>query len=83
MINNYYLKNKEKLQKDARERYQNTSEKEKEEKEKKPKDARERYRNVSEEGKEKNRQYYREGYKNLLKDGYRKHFSRMQEIKTI
>ena len=42
MINNYYQKNKEKLQKDARERYQNPSEKEKEEKQKKPKYARER-----------------------------------------
>ena len=29
MVNNYYLKNKEKLQKEARERYQNLSEEEK------------------------------------------------------
>ena len=33
--------------------------------------------------KKKKRQYGRERYKNLLEDEYRKHFSRMQEIKTI
>ena len=49
MVNKYYKKNKEKLQMEARERYQNLS---KEEKEKRPKkyqkNARDRYKNFSE-----------------------------------
>ena len=44
MTNNYYQKNKEKLSKEACERYQNDSE---EEKNKKRQYARERYRNLS------------------------------------
>ena len=43
MTNNYYQKNKEKLQKEARERYQNLSE---EEKDKKRQYARKLYRNL-------------------------------------
>ena len=50
MTNNYYKKNKEKLRKEARERYQNLSE---EEKDKKRQYARERYRNRSEEEEKK------------------------------
>ena len=50
MINNYYKKNKVKLSKRAREKYQNLSE---EKKGKRRQDARERYRNFSEEEKEK------------------------------
>ena len=46
MQNKYYQKTNEKLQKEARERYQNLSE---EEKEKKRKKARDRYKNLSEE----------------------------------
>ena len=42
MTNNYYQKHREKLQKEAHERYQNLSE---EEKDKRQKKARERYRN--------------------------------------
>ena len=45
MTNDYYQKNKEKLRKEARERYQNLSEGEKD---KKRQYARERYRNLSE-----------------------------------
>ena len=67
MINNYYQKNKEKLQKEAPERYQNLSE---EEKNKKRQYVRERYRNLSEEEKEKKRQYDGERYKSLLEDEY-------------
>ena len=48
MTNNYYQKNKEKLQEEAHERYQHLSE---EEKDKKRQYARERYRNISEEEK--------------------------------
>ena len=48
MVNKYYQKNKEKLQKEARERYQNLSE---EEKDKKRKYGRERYQNFTEEEK--------------------------------
>ena len=79
MTNDYYQKNKEKLWKEARERYQNLSE---EEKDKKRQYALERYRNLSEAEKGKKRQYGREWYKSLLQDEYRTNFSRMQEIKT-
>ena len=48
MTNNYYQKNKEKLQEKAHERYQHLSE---EEKDKKRQYARERYRNISGEEK--------------------------------
>ena len=51
MVNKYYQNNKEKLQKEALERYQNLSE---EEKEKRLNKARDRYQNLSEEEKEKN-----------------------------
>ena len=44
MLTGYYQKNKERLQKDARERYQNFSEKNKN---KKDQYARKRYRNLS------------------------------------
>ena len=76
MTNNYYKKNKEKLQEETRERYQNLSKAEKD----KHQYAREQYRNLSEEEKEKKRQYGREQCKNLFNV---KIFSRMQEIKTI
>ena len=69
MPNNYYQKIKEKLQKEARERYQNLSE---EEKDKKRQYARERHRNLSEEDKEEKPQYERERYKHLLENVYRK-----------
>ena len=48
MVSKYYQKNKEKLGKEARERYQNLSE---EEKQKRRKKARDRYKNLSEEEK--------------------------------
>ena len=57
MVNTYYQKNKEKLQKEARERYQNLSE---EEKNKKRKYTRERYQYLTEEEKERRRQYDQE-----------------------
>ena len=49
MVNKYYQKHKEKLRKEARERYQNLSE---EEKEKKPQYHRESNKNLFEEEKE-------------------------------
>ena len=49
-------KNKEKLQKEARERYQNLSEEEKEKTQRKPWD---RYKNLSEEEKQKKVEYMR------------------------
>ena len=55
-VNKYYKKNKEKLQKEARERYQNLFE----EKEKMQKNAPDRYKNLSEEEKEKKRQFHRD-----------------------
>ena len=55
MVNKYYQKHKEKLQKEAHERYQNLSE---DEKDKKAKKAQERYQNFTEEEKEKRCQYY-------------------------
>ena len=51
MVNKYYQKHKEKLQKEARERYQNFSE---EEKDRKQKMIRDRYKNLSEDNKSKN-----------------------------
>ena len=55
MVNKYYQKHKEKLQKEEHERYQNLSE---DEKDKKAKKAQERYQNFTEEEKEKRCQYY-------------------------
>ena len=55
MVNKYYPTHKEKLQKEAHERYQNLSE---DEKDKKAKKAQERYQNFTEEEKEKRCQYY-------------------------
>ena len=54
MVNKYYQKNKEKLQNEARERYQNLSE---EEKEKKCQHHRDRTKNLSEEEKQKKVEY--------------------------
>ena len=64
MANNYYQKNKEKLQNEARKRYQYFSE---EEKNKKCQYACKQYRNLSEK-KKKKRQYGCERYKNLLEN---------------
>ena len=57
MVNNFYQKCKQSLQKEARERYQNLSE---EEKDKRPKKAREKYQKFTEQEKEKRHQYYPE-----------------------
>ena len=57
MVNKYYQKHKERLRKEAPERYENLSE---EEKDKRQKKARERYQIFTEEEKEKKRQYYQE-----------------------
>ena len=57
MVIKYYQKHKERLQKKARERYQDLSE---EEKDKRRKKARERYQNFTEEEKDKKRQYYQD-----------------------
>ena len=54
MVNKYYQKNKEKLQNEARERYQNLSE---EEKEKKCQYHCDRTKNLSEEEKQKKVEY--------------------------
>ena len=48
MTNNYHLKHKKRLRKEAREKYQNLSE---EEKDKRQKKARERYQNLTEDEK--------------------------------
>ena len=50
ITNNYYQKHKERLRKEAREKYQNLSE---EEKGKRQKETREGYQNLAEEEKEK------------------------------
>ena len=50
MVNKFYQKCKQRLQKEARERYQNLSE---EEKDKRPKKAREKYQKFTEQEKEK------------------------------
>ena len=69
MVNKYYQKHKERLGKEAYERYQNLSE---EKKDKKRQYAREWYRHLSEEEEEKKKcQYGRERYKNLLQDEYK------------
>ena len=60
-------KHKKRLQKEARERYQNLSEDEK-----RWKKARKRYQNFTEEEKEKRRQYYQERKKKLAE--YRKYY---------
>ena len=52
MTSNYYQKHKEKLRKEARERYQNVSEKGKDKRQKK---AGDRYQNLSEEERECNK----------------------------
>ena len=62
MKNKYHQKHKERLRKEARERYQNLSE---EEKNKRRKKAQDRYQKFTEEKKEKERQYYCELNKNL------------------
>ena len=54
MVNKYYQKNKEKLQNEARERYQNLSE---EKNEKKCQYHRDRTKNLSEEEKQKKVEY--------------------------
>ena len=61
MVNNYQ-KHKERLQKEACERYQNLSE---EYKDKRAKKAQEGYQNFTEEEKEKRCQYYQEHKKKL------------------
>ena len=62
MVNKYYQKHKERLQKETSERYQNFSE---EEKDKRRKKAWERYQNFTEEEKWKRCQYYQEHKKKL------------------
>ena len=59
MVNKYYQRNKEKLQKEARERYHNLSE---EEKEKKCQYHRDRTKNLSEVEKQKKVEYVRNYY---------------------
>ena len=64
MVNKYYQKHKERLQKEARERYQNLSEEEKT----KGKKNLKRYQNFTEE-KEKRHQYYQEHKQKLPEYG--------------
>ena len=81
----YYQKNKERLQKKARERYQDLSV---EGKNKKRQYACERHSNLSEEEKNNKCQYGHKRYKNLPEDekqslvGYRKNYSKMYKIKN-
>ena len=63
MVNKYYEKHKERLQKEARETYQNRSE---EEKDKKRKKSRERYQNFTEGKKRKNPSVLSGSKQNLL-----------------
>ena len=65
MPTKYYQKKQERLQKEARESYQNLSAGEKNKKWKK---ACERHQNFSEKEKENNGQYYREQNENLSED---------------
>ena len=58
MVSKCYQKQKERLQKEARQRYWNLSE---EEKDKRWKKARERYQNFTEKEKEKKCHHYHEG----------------------
>ena len=62
MVNKYYQKHEERLQKEVHERYQNLSEKQKDKKRRK---VRERYQNFTKEVKEKRDQYYQEHEKEL------------------
>ena len=57
MVNKYYQKHKERLQKEAHERFQSLSEDAKDIRRKK---SREKYQNFTEEEKEKKYQYYQE-----------------------
>ena len=59
MVNKYYQKHKERLWKEARERYQNISE---EEKDKRSKKVRDRYQNLPEEQKHKLLEYMKKYY---------------------
>ena len=59
MVIKYYQKHKEKIRKEARERYKNLSEEEKDKRQKK------RYQNFTEEEKGKRPQYFQERQKKL------------------
>ena len=59
MVNKYYQKLKERLQKEVRERYQNLSE---EEKDTRLKKVRDRYQNLPEEQKQKLLEYMKKYY---------------------
>ena len=69
MVNNYYQKHKERIQKKAEEGYQNICE---EEKDKRRKRARERYQNFTAKEKEKTCQYHQERENKLL--NYRRNY---------
>ena len=60
MVNKYYPKIKNKLEKEASERYQNLSEEEEQEEEKRQTKALDRYKNLSKRKKEKTHQYHRD-----------------------
>ena len=62
MVNKYYQKHEERIQKEVSERYQNLSE---EEKDKKRRKFPERYQNFTKDVKEKRHQYYLEHEKEL------------------
>ena len=64
MANNYYQKHKDRIQKEASERYQNLSEEKSKKNEKK---TVERYQNLTEEEEEKKLQYHRKCNKNVIK----------------
>ena len=72
-------KNKENLQKETWEKYQNSSE---EEKEKRQKKAQDKYKNRSENEKEKKRQYHQEQNKNLPEEGKQKNVKCMSNYLT-
>ena len=64
MTNKYYQKHKEKLWKEAREKYQNISKEENDKRQRRP----ETYQNLSEEEKEKKCQYHCNYNKNLSEE---------------
>ena len=75
MVNKYYQKNnKEKLQQEARERYQNCSEEEKGKRREKP----ETKKNLSEEEKEEKRQYHQDRNKILFEEEKQKKVKSMR-----
>ena len=78
MVDKYYQKQKERLQREVREIYQSLSEEQKDQRQKK---ARERYHNFTEEEKDKQQKKLEKGIKIFLKKK-KKGISIIQNIRT-